>query len=66
MSVIAFLAAWAIGCAAAVWGVYRFASWQRRDVTRVTRWGRESPVHAETLTRPRSSATHNAAIENAE
>jgi hypothetical protein len=64
--VIAFLAAWAIGCAAAVWGVYRFGTWQRRDVTRITRWGREAPAHAETLTRPRSSATHNAAIENAE
>lgn len=63
---IAFLAAWATACAAILWGVYRFASWQCRDVVRVTRWGREAPVHAETLTRTRSSATHNAAIENAE
>jgi hypothetical protein len=61
--VIAFLAAWAICCAAVVLGACRFANWQRRDVTRITRWGREAPVHAETLTRPRSSATHNAAID---
>ncbi len=66
MTLALFLAAWAIGCAAAVWGVYRFANWQRRDVARVTRWGRETPVHAETVTPSRSSATHNAAIERPE
>ena len=60
------LAAWLSVAGLIVFGAYRFATWQRRDVARVSRWGREAPVHAETLTRQRTSASHNAAIERAE